>query len=78
MILQLDPPISLETPKGEMLAHFLISYGPEEYFYFFGCLTDSAEWWYFDNTKVRGTKNYTWGRTSISPIAPHGNCGTEK
>lgn len=31
MILQLDPPLPMRTPKGDGLAHFVIDYGAENH-----------------------------------------------
>lgn len=62
MILQLNPPIPLDTPKGPALAHFVIDYGPEHNLLWV-CFSDAdGECWTWDNHKVRGQKNVTHGR----------------
>lgn len=62
MLLQLDPPIPLETPKGSALAHVLIDYGPE-YDLMWVCFNDAdGQCWTWTNKDVRGAKNITIGR----------------
>lgn len=62
-MLQLDPPLPLNTPKGEGMAHVLIDYGPESDLYWTVFLTDTGEIWTFSNRDVRASKNITLGRT---------------
>lgn len=62
MILQLDPPINLHTPKGPSLCHFLIDYGPEMDL-FYVCFQANGEIWTWNNRDVRAEKNVTLGRT---------------
>lgn len=62
MILQLNPPIPLDTPKGSALAHFLIDYGPE-YNLMWVCFNDAdGECWTWDNKEIRAQKNITLNR----------------
>lgn len=62
MILQLNPPLPLDTPKGPALAHFLIDYGPE-YNLMWVCFNDSnGECWTWQNTEIRAQKNITLNR----------------
>lgn len=62
MLLQLDPPIPLDTPKGSALAHILIDYGPEHDLMWV-CFNDAdGQCWTWPNTKVRGVKNISIGR----------------
>lgn len=71
MILRLDPPFWMETPRGQALAHFLIDRGIEfdnEWI----CFHDNGEIWSWMNYDVRVSKNSTIGRVALSPI------GTEK
>jgi len=61
MILQLNPPIPLKTPKGSGFAHFLVDHGIEfdnEWVVFL----DNSEIWSFLNRDVRLENNYTYGR----------------
>jgi hypothetical protein len=62
MILQLNPPIPLQTPKGSALAHFLIDYGPE-YNLMWVCFNDEdGECWTWQNTEIKVQKNVTLNR----------------
>lgn len=63
MILQLDPALPIETPKGKALAHFLIDYGIESPVYFVCFIDDTGECWTFKNEDIRAQKNITYGRT---------------
>lgn len=65
MILQLNPPLPLSTPKGEGICHFLIDYGIEEHLYWVCFLDDTGECWTFPNPDIRAQKNVTIGRTLI-------------
>jgi hypothetical protein len=68
MIVQLNPPIPLDTPKGSAIAHFIIDYGVE-YNLMWVCFNDAdGECWTWDNSKVRATKNITVDRTNISEL----------
>lgn len=69
MMIQLQPPIPLETPRGSGLAHLVIDYGPEFSLLWSVFLDDSGECWTFTNEDVRAVKNITMGRTAISKIA---------
>jgi len=61
-ILQLNPPLPLETPKGSALAHFLIDYGPE-FNLMWICFNDkNGECWTWQNSDIRAQKNITLGR----------------
>jgi hypothetical protein len=69
-MLQLNPPLPLNTPKGEGFAHFLIDYGPESDLYWTVFITETGEIWTFSNREVRASKNITLGRTSPSQPRP--------
>ncbi len=63
MILQLNPPIPLNTPKGQGYAKFLVDRGMEfdnEWIVFL----DNGEIWSFLNSDVRLEKNITYGRSN--------------
>lgn len=62
MILQLNPPIPLETPKGPGLAWLMIDYGAEFNLMWVVAIDKTAEIWTFENPKVRAQKNITMGR----------------
>jgi hypothetical protein len=66
VLVQLNPPLPLTTPKGTALAHAVIDYGPE-YHLIFVCIQDATgEVWSWPNPDVRGVKNITMGRTSVA------------
>jgi hypothetical protein len=68
MILQLNPPLPVVTPKGRALAHFMIDEGIEHDIKWV-CFQDSTgECWTFKNPEVRAQKNLTQGRDYISPF----------
>lgn len=63
MLLQLNPPIPMNTPKGHGYANFLVDRGMEfdnEWIVF----QDSGEIWSFLNRDVRLEKNITYGRVT--------------
>lgn len=62
MIIQLDPPIPLDTPKGRGLAHLLIDYGPEYDLMWVVFMDASRECWTVPNPKIRIQPNWTLGR----------------
>jgi hypothetical protein len=69
-MLQLNPPLPLNTPKGEGFAHFLIDYGPESDLYWTVFITETGEIWTFANREVRASKNITLGRVAPSQPRP--------
>jgi hypothetical protein len=64
MILQLDPPIPLETPKGKGFAHFLIDYSQEHNLLWVVFIDSTGECWVYDNKEIRLQKNITMGRVN--------------
>lgn len=68
MILQLNPPIPVFTPKGKGLAHILIDMGVEHDLQWV-CFQDmTGECWTWNNRDVRAQKNISHGRNYISPF----------
>jgi hypothetical protein len=61
-VLQLNPPIPVETPKGKAMAMFLIDYGPEHDLMWVTFIDETAECWTWPNPKIRAQKNITLGR----------------
>ena len=61
MILQLNPPLPVDTPKGPGWAHLVIDYGTEFYVLFVCFLRDTGDCWVFDNRSVKLEANYTMG-----------------
>ena len=73
MILQLNPPIPLETPRGKGFAHGLIDYGIEYDLIWITFMDETGECWCFRNPEVRIQKNLTFGRDKLSlPTVPEG------
>ncbi len=71
-VIQLNPPLPMETPKGAGLAHFMIDYGPESHLMWTVFLDASGECWTFQNPEIRAAKNISLGRTTLSTIRPMG------
>lgn len=69
MMLQLNPPIPLETPKGKATAHMVIDYGTEYSLIFVTFLNESGECWCFRQPEVRLNANLTFGRDKTSEIS---------
>ena len=63
MILQLDPPIPLETPKGAGFAHLIVDYGMDFDLCWTVFITESRECWTFQNREVRAVSNVTFKRS---------------
>jgi len=62
MILQLNPPFPLTTPKGNALAHFIIDYGCEHNLMWVCFIDETGECWTYPNFLIRAQKNITMGR----------------
>jgi len=62
-LIQLDPPIPIQTPKGSGIGHFLIDYGPEHDLHWVVFQDETGECWTWSNRLIRGQKNITLGRT---------------
>lgn len=80
MLLQLNPPLPMETPKGRGLAYFVIDYGPEADLQWVIFLDRDGACWTVPNPEVRMAFNWTMGRrkpedavepaAEESPLAP--------
>ena len=68
MILQLNPPLPLVTPKGPALAHFMIDTGIENDIQWVCFQDTTGECWTWKNSKIRAQKNITQGRDYVSPF----------
>jgi hypothetical protein len=66
MILQLNPPIPMITPKGKGLAWAMIDYGIEHHLMWVVAIDVTGEIWTFSNSEVRAQKNITIGRKVIN------------
>ena len=67
MILQLDPPLPLETPKGRGWAHALIDYSQEHDLLWVVFLNETGESWTFPNSDIRMVNNFSLGRYVPNP-----------
>lgn len=70
-ILQLNPPIPVDTPKGSGMATLLIDYGPEYDLMWVTFIDDTGECWTWPNPKIRAQKNITLGRRTEKVVVPH-------
>ena len=70
MMVQLSPPIPLETPKGKGYAHFMIDYSQEHDLNWVVFIDETGECWTFNNRDVRLQTNLTMGRSQTTAIAP--------
>jgi hypothetical protein len=61
MMIQLNPPIPLDTPRGKGIAHVLIDYGIESDLIWV-VLQDNGECWSWRNQDIRAQNNITMGR----------------
>jgi hypothetical protein len=62
MILQLNPPIPMSTPKGDGWAFFMIERSQEHHIEWVVFLDNSGQCWTFQNPEVRMQNNYTMNR----------------
>ena len=78
VIVRLDPPIPLETPKGYALAHFLCDEGAEADDTWI-CFHDDGQIWRWPNYRVRACRNVTQDRCApekpqmVKPSKPRPN-----
>lgn len=68
MITRINPPIPLNTPKGNGFAHFLIDYSQEHNLVWLVFIDETGECWCFQNEEIRLSKNLTFNREKTSPI----------
>jgi hypothetical protein len=61
MLLQLNPPMPVVTPKGKGMAQVLVDYGPE-FDLIWVVFQDDGECWSWRNQDIRAEKNITLGR----------------
>ncbi len=61
-MLQLNPPIPLETPRGRGFAHLVLDYGQEFDLLWTVFIDATGESWTFRNPEVRLQPNATMGR----------------
>ncbi len=66
MMMQLNPCIPVETPRGKGQASVLIDYSPEHDLYWVVFLDEGGECWTFSNRDIRAQTNITLGRNLVS------------
>lgn len=79
MILQLNPPIPVDTPRGKALAQLVIDYGPEHDLLWVCFQDDTKECWTWGNQQIRAQTNVTMNRHPLDPTIgsyPLGGTGT--
>jgi hypothetical protein len=62
MLVQLNPPLPLDTPKGPGWAHCVIDYGPEAALLWVVFMDADGACWTVPNPEVRMHPNWTLGR----------------
>jgi hypothetical protein len=67
MMLQLNPPLPVVTPKGKAFAHLILDYGQEHDLIFVCFQDDTGECWSWPNHQVRMQPNLTMGRVGEQP-----------
>jgi hypothetical protein len=70
MITQLNPPLALDTVKGQGWAHFVIDYGPEHDLMWVVFMDKDGACWTVPNPEVRLQFNWTMGRRKPDPTVP--------
>jgi hypothetical protein len=68
MLLQLNPPIPVMSPKGKGLAHVLIDYSAEHDLLWVVFQDETGECWTWNNKEIRGQPNLTMNRPEV--VAP--------
>lgn len=63
MIIQLNPPIPILTPRGTAVAHLVIDYGMESDLLWTCFQDDTGECWTWRNSDIRAQTNISVGRT---------------
>jgi hypothetical protein len=70
MMMQLDPPLPVDTPRGPAYAHLVIDYSQEHYVLFVCFLCDTGECWVLPNRDVKLQQNLTMGVRAPKAVAP--------
>jgi len=65
MILQLNPSIPVNTPKGTGEAILIIDYGKEDDILWTVFLDETGQCWTFNNKEIRAIKNVSIGRENV-------------
>lgn len=70
MMLRLDPPLPLMTPKGSGMAILVRDYGIDHDDLWTVIIDATGEVWTFRNSQVRGVENATLGRPRQTLATP--------
>ena len=62
MLVQLNPPLHMETPKGKGWAHFCIDYGPETHLLWVVFMDADGACWTVPNPEIRLSPNWSMER----------------
>lgn len=68
MMLQLNPPIPVVTPRGKGHAHVLLDYSQEHDLMWVVFLDESRECWTYSNREIRAQDNASLGRPGRTPL----------
>ncbi len=66
-MIQLNPPLPLDTPKGKALCHFMIDYGPEHHLLWVCFQDETGECWTWPNPLIRAQSNPSMERNLTRP-----------
>ena len=69
MILRLEPPIPLDTPRGKALAIIFQDYGYDHHNLWTCVIEETGEIWTFQNPMVRARADYTFNIRTASNAA---------
>lgn len=67
-MIQLNPPIPVDTPKGAGFAHIVRDDSHEDDMFWTVIITETGEFWQFPNKSIRAQKNITLGRIKPTPF----------
>jgi hypothetical protein len=67
MLVQLNPPLHMDTSKGKGWAHFCIDYGPEAHLMWVVFMDADGACWTVPNPEIRLSSNWTMGRRLPKP-----------
>jgi hypothetical protein len=70
MMLQLNPPLPVVTPKGSGYAVLVVDYSQEHHLMWVVALDEGGQLWMFENPQVRLAANFTLGRKADPTFVP--------
>jgi hypothetical protein len=73
MMLQLNPPLPVVTPKGSGYAVLVVDYSQEHHLMWVVALDEGGQLWMFENPQVRLAANFTLGRKADPSFAGGGD-----